>query len=47
MPPKPSIELAREFGIEVLEYDEVSTDDYATREVKEYIKRENERENKK
>ena len=47
MPPKPSIELAREFGIEVLDYEEVSSEDYVTREVKEYIKKENERENKK
>ena len=45
MTTKPSIELAREYGIEVLDYEEVSSDDYATREVKEYIKRENEKEN--
>ena len=47
MTPKPTLETAREFGIEVLDYEELSTDDYATREVKEYIKKENEKENKK
>jgi len=47
MTPKPTLETARKYGIEVLDYEEVSSDDYATREVKEYIKRENERENKK
>ena len=44
---KKTLETARKYGIEILEYEEVSTDDYATREVKEYIKRENEKENKK
>ena len=47
MTTKPTLETARKYGIEILEYEEVSTDDYATREVKEYIKRENEKENKK
>ena len=47
MTTKPTLELAREYGIEVLDYEEVSSDDYATREVKEYIKKENEKENKK
>ncbi len=43
---KPSLTVARQYGIEILEYEEVSSEDNATKEVKEYIKRENERNDK-
>ncbi len=42
---KPTLKQAREYGIEILEYEEVSSEDHATKEVKDYIKRENERKN--
>jgi len=45
---KPTLETARQYGIEILEYEEVSrADDNATKEVKEYIKKLNERESEK
>jgi len=43
MTTKPTLEMAREYGIEVLDYEEVSNEDYATKIVKEYIKKENKR----
>ena len=46
MTTKPTLKEARQYGIEILEYEEVSSEDNATKEVKEYIKRENERESK-
>ena len=45
MTTKPTLETARQYGIEILEYDEVSSEDNATKEVKEYIERENKKEN--